>query len=51
MMRVVRNGDFVGVVAERGLKWMAKENPEDYRRWCYTAVTRAKESLVVFEAP
>lgn len=41
----------VGVVAERGLKWMAKENPEDYRRWCYTAVTRAKESLVVFEAP
>lgn len=39
----------VGVVAERGLRWMARENPEDYRRWCYTAVTRARTNLVVFE--
>lgn len=39
----------VGIVAERGLKWMAKENPEDFRRWAYTAVTRARENLVVFE--
>ena len=41
--------DAVGVIAERGLKWMARENPDDYRRWCYTAVTRARERLVVFE--
>lgn len=41
----------VGFFADRGMRWFAGQEPDDYRRMCYTAVTRAREEFVLFEAP